>query len=146
MHIYLSIVVILLVCPYVRAHAQWGSAMNLIKLLYLCGMLKSVLDNSGSRQGRDSINPTCHEAMTVQKNVQLLISITIKKTTLSIVSSLVGPISSHFPHSFFFLPLFFSPFPPFPLLSSPTFSPLFISPSHTPYRTFLFHRSWLVKY
>ena len=73
-------------------------------------MLKSVLDNSGSRQGRETANPTCQ-----QKNEQVFTNIITKKTTMAIVSSLVGAISSHFPptlpflfllSSLFFLDLF----------------------------------------
>ena len=39
-------------------------------------MLKSVLDNSGNRQGQETANPTCHEAMRVQKNEQVFTNIT----------------------------------------------------------------------
>ena len=103
---------------------QWIS----LKIYTCVRMLKSVLDNSGSRQGRETANPTCHEAMRVQKNEQVFKNIMTKKTTMAIVSSLVGAISSRFPHSFSFLPSFAyllspPPPPPFPLLSSPTFPP-----------------------
>ena len=66
-------------------------------------------------------NPTCHEAMRVQKNEQVFTNIITKKTTMAIVSSLVGAISSHFPHS-----LFFSS----PLFSSLLFSPFLFFPPH----------------
>ena len=109
--------------------------MNLIKKLCL---LKSVLDNSCSRE-RETADPTCREAMRVQKNEQVFTNIIIKKTTMAIVSSLVGAIFSHFPHSFFLLPpFFFSPFPPFLFFPPPLFFFSF-SPSHTPHPTFLFY-------
>ena len=109
-------------------------------LFYTCArMLKSVLDNSGSRQGQETANPTCYEAMRVQKNEQVFTNIITKKTTMAIVSSLVGAISSHFPYSFFHPP---PPLPPFFssllfLLSfsflphlSPLFSTLSLLPTH----------------
>ena len=56
--------------------------MNLIKILYLVCMLKSVLDNSGSRQGQETANPTCHEAMRVQLNEQVFTNIREYGSTL----------------------------------------------------------------
>ena len=55
-----------------------------LRLIKMCThMLKSVLDNSGSRQGQETAKPACHEAMTVQKNEQVFTYIITKKTTMA---------------------------------------------------------------
>ena len=93
-------------------------------IFYTCThKLKSVLDNSGSRQGQEATNSTCHEVMTVHKNEQVF---TNKQWLF--VSSLAGGISSHFPQSFFFLPPFFLlSFPPPPFCLLPSQPPNFFS-------------------
>ena len=68
-------------------------------------MLKSVLHNSGSRQGQETTNSTCHEVMRVHKNEQVL---TNKQWLLSCGSYFLS-----------FSPVFLFP-PPFFLLSFPS--------------------------
>ena len=125
--------VILLVCPYARSVCTVRKHND---FLYL----KSVLDNSGSRQGQEATNSmcqeatnsTCHEVMRVHKNEHIFTNIINNGYCLK-------PYGSYFlsfsPVFLFPSPFFFSPFPPFVFFPPPH---LFFPPSHTPYPTFLF--------
>ena len=61
-------------CLSVRKERMSSKEVQLKNYTCAC-MLNSVLDNSGSRQGRETANPTCHEAMRVQQNEQVFTNI-----------------------------------------------------------------------
>ena len=113
-------IVVMLVCPYAR------SICTVRKHKYFL-YLKSVLDNSGSRQGQEATNSTCqeatistcHEVMRVHKNEQVF---TNKQWLLS--SALRELFLLIFPSLSFSSPLFFSPFLTF-CLAPPPPPPLF---------------------
>ena len=99
-------------------------------------MLKSVFDNSGSIQGRETANPTCHEAMRVQKNEQVFTNIITKKTTMLLSQALWELFPLIFPTLFFPPPFCTLLSPSFLYFPPPPFPPLHLSFPPPPYPSF----------
>ena len=89
--------------------------MNLIKIL------KILFDNSSNRQERETANPTCHEAMSVQKNKQLSTNIITKKQQWLLSLALWELFPLTFSTLSFSSPLFLLYFPSFSSLTSPSY-------------------------